>query len=403
MTTTVKVKFRASTVPTREGIVFYQVIHDRVPRQINTGYKLFPPEWDRLHAGVLLPPDTGQSRHAYLVTLRSRIAEDTARLKSIVSRLERAGHSYTSEDVVKIYLTPSQAGGFISFACELVRQLRQIGKNRTAERYTTVLNSFKRFLGENDVLLDEVDSNLMVRYETFLKARGICPNSSSYYMRGLRAIYNRAVEKELTVQRNPFRHVYTGIDKTVKRAVPLKIIRQLRELDLALSPATDFARDIFLFSFYTRGMSFIDMAFLKKKDLQNGILTYRRHKTGQQLFIKWEKPMQEIIDKYDTSQTPYLLPIIKDTDTDEWRQYKNASHLVNDKLKKLGERLGLPVPLTSYVARHAWASIAKSKNIPVSTISEAMGHDSENTTRIYLASLDTSVVDKANSLILKSL
>lgn len=401
--TTVKVKFRASTVPTREGTVFYQVIHNRVPRQINTGYKLFPPEWDRLHAGVLLPLDTGHSRHAYLVALRSRITEDTARLKSIVSRLERAGHSYTSDDVVKIYLTPSQAGGFISFAEELVRQLRQIGKNRTAERYATVLNSFKRFLGEDDVLLDEVDSNLMVRYETFLKARGICPNSSSYYMRGLRAVYNRAVEKELTVQRNPFRHVYTGIDKTVKRAVPLKIIRQLRELDLALSPATDFARDIFLFSFYTRGMSFIDMAFLKKKDLQNGILTYRRHKTNQQLFIKWEKPMQEIIDKYDTSKTPYLLPIIKDTDADEWRQYKNASHLVNDKLKKLGEQLGLPVPLTSYVARHAWASIAKSKNIPVSTISEAMGHDSENTTRIYLASLDTSVVDKANSLILKSL
>lgn len=293
--TTVKVKFRASTVPTREGTVFYQVIHNRVPRQINTGYKLFPPEWDKLHAGVLLPPDTGHSRHAYLVALRSRITEDTARLKSIVSRLERAGHSYTSDDVVKIYLTPSQAGGFISFAEELVRQLRQIGKNRTAERYATVLNSFKRFFGEDDVLLDEVDSNLMVRYETFLKARGICPNSSSYYMRGLRAVYNRAVEKELTVQRNPFRHVYTGIDKTVKRAVPLKIIRQLRELDLALSPASDFARDIFLFSFYTRGMSFIDMAFLKKKDLQNGILTYRRHKTNQQLFIKWEKPMQEII------------------------------------------------------------------------------------------------------------
>lgn len=401
--TTVKVKFRASSVPTREGTLFYQVIHGRVPRQISTGYKLFPSEWDRRHAGVLPPADTGQSRHAYLAALRSRIAEDTARLKSIVSRLERAGNDYTSEDVVRIYLTPSEAGGFMSFAGELVRQLRQIGKSRTAERYATVINSFRRFLGESDVLLEEVDSNLMVRYETFLKARGICPNSSSYYMRGLRAIYNRAVEKELTAQRNPFKHVYTGIDKTVKRAVPLKIVRRIRELDLTLSPATDFARDIFMFSFYTRGMSFIDMAFLKKKDLQNGILSYRRHKTNQQLFIKWEKPMQGIIDKYDTTKTPYLLPIIKDMDTDAWRQYKNAAHWVNGKLKKLGEQLGLPVPLTSYVARHAWASIAKSKNIPLSTISEAMGHDSENTTRIYLASLDTSVVDKANSLILKSL
>lgn len=401
--TTVKVKFRASSVPAKEGTLFYQVIHNRVPRQINTGYKLFPPEWDKLHAGVLLPADTEQGRHTYLVALRSRIAEDTVRLKSIISRLENTGRHYTSEDVVKLYLTPSDTGGFISFAWELVKQLRQIGKNRTVERYTTVMNSFRRFLGENDVLLDEVDSNLMVRYEIFLKARGICPNSSSYYMRGLRAIYNRAVEKELTVQRNPFKHVYTGIDKTVKRAVPLKIIRQIRELDLTLSPAMDFARDIFMFSFYTRGMSFIDMTFLKKKDLQNGVLSYRRHKTNQQLFIKWEKPMQGIIDKYDTTKTPYLLPIIKDMDTDERRQYKNAAHLVNDKLKRLGEQLGLPIPLTSYVARHAWASIAKSKNIPISTISEAMGHDSENTTRIYLASLDTSVVDKANSLILKSL
>ena len=150
-------------------------------------------------------------------------------------------------------------------------------------------------------------------------------------------------------------------------------------------------------------MSFIDMAFLKKKDLQNGILTYRRQKTGQQLFIKWEEPMRKIIDKYDTSKTPYLLPIIRNMDAEKRRQYKNAAHLINDKLKKLGGQLGLSIPLTSYVARHAWASIAKSKNIPLSTISEAMGHDSENTTRIYLASLDTSVVDKANSLILKSL
>ena len=207
----------------------------------------------------------------------------------------------------------------------------------------------------------------------------------------------------MTVQRYPFKHVYTGIDRTTKRAVPLKIIRQIRELDLTLYPMSDFARDIFMFSFYTRGMSFIDMAYLKKKDLHNSILSYRRQKTGQKLFIKWEKPMQEIIDKYDTGNTPYLLPIIKDTNLDERRQYKNAAHLVNDKLRKLGEKLELAIPLTTYVARHGWASIAKSKNIPLSIISEAMGHDSEKTTRIYLASLDTSAVDKANSQILKAL
>lgn len=400
---TVKVKFRASSVPTKEGTLFYQVIHKRVARQINTGYKLYPYEWNTPNAEIVFLPDIGNNRRNYLASLKDTLHENTNRLKGIILCLERTGEDYATEDIVKHYLTSSNIEGLISFTRGVIQQLEQIGKQRTAERYTTVINSFGRFLGENDVLLDEVNSNLIVRYENFLKSSGVCPNTSSFYMRGLRAIYNRAVEKEMTVQRYPFKHVYTGIDRTTKRAVPLKIIRQIRELDLTLYPMSDFARDIFMFSFYTRGMSFIDMAYLKKKDLHNSILSYRRQKTGQKLFIKWEKPMQEIIDKYDTGNTPYLLPIIKDMNLDERRQYKNAAHLVNDKLRKLGEKLELAIPLTTYVARHGWASIAKSKNIPLSIISEAMGHDSEKTTRIYLASLDTSAVDKANSQILKAL
>lgn len=399
---TVRTKFRASSSEAKEGTLFYQVIHNRVARQIHTGYRLYPQEWDGPHAGISLPPDAGQSRHAYLSALRTRIAEDTARLGNIISRLDRAGRAYTAEDVVRLYLTPSDTGGFMSFAWGLVRQLRQIGKNRTAERYTTVLNSFGRFLGESDVLPEEMDSDLMVRYETFLKERGICPNSSSYYMRGLRAVYNRAVEKELTVQRNPFKHVYTGIDKTVKRAVPLKIIRQIRDADLTLTPATDYARDLFMFSFYTRGMAFVDMAYLRKKDLRGGVLTYRRRKTGQRLHVKWEKCMQEIIDKYPASPTGYLLPIITRSGR-ERTQYRNALHLVNSLLKKIALLVGLHTNLTMYVTRHSWASIARSQHIPLSVISEGMGHDSEATTQIYLASLDRSAVDKANRSILKKL
>ena len=151
-----------------------------------------------------------------------------------------------------------------------------------------------------------------------------------------------------------------------------------------MKPSLDFARDMFLFSFYTRGMSFVDMAYLKKTDLQNGILTYRRRKTGQELSIKWEKCMAEIIAKYPENKTDFF----------------NALHLVNYHLKDLSEMLQLQRPLTMYVARHSWASAAKAKNVPLSVISEGMGHDSEATTQIYLASLETSVVDKANKMIL---
>lgn len=274
---------------------------------------------------------------------------------------------------------------------------------RTRNRYATSISSFSRFLDGGDVAFSGLDSVLMQGYEDFLKSNGLSRNTTSFYMRNLRAIYNRAVEQGLAEPRNLFRNVYTGIDKTVKRALTLKDIRKIKDMDLSGEPRMAFARDVFMFSFYTRGMSFIDIAFLRKKDLQNGILSYRRRKTGQLLFVKWEKHMQEIAGRYGADGSPYLLPLIADSGKDERRQYENSAHSVNRNLKKIGEALGLHIPLTMYVARHSWASIAKSERLPLSVISEALGHDSEATTRIYLALLDTSAVDKANNTILKKL
>ena len=289
------------------------------------------------------------------------------------------------------------------FMQTIITQLQQMGKQRTSETYRSTLKSFMQFREGKDVRLKDIDSDLMLMYEAYLSNRGLTKNTTSFYMRILRAVYNRAVEKELTSQRFPFKHVYIGIDKTIKRAIPLKAIKQIKCLDLSLLPSLDLARDMFLFSFYTRGMSFVDMAYLKKKDLSNGVLSYCRRKTGQQLFIRWEKCMQEIVDKYDNPISEYLLPIIKPMNGDERTQYQNAMYLINRKLKTIGNMVGVQLPLTTYVARHSWASAAKNKNVPISVISEGMGHDSELTTQIYLASLDTGVVDNANSMILSSL
>lgn len=302
---------------------------------------------------------------------------------------------------------------FFYFMEETVVRMRQLGRIRCSETYATAMNSFRRFLqsqelgecgSKTDIIIDRIDSDTMVAYEAWLKNSSVSLNTSSFYMRNLRSVYNRAVEKGLTPQRFPFRHVYTGIEKTAKRAVPMRVIRNIINMDLSESAALEFAKDMFLFSFYTRGMSFVDMAYLRKRDLNSGILTYLRRKTGQQLFIQWEDCMQKIVDKYDSADSEYLLPIIKSTtDKEARRQYLYMSHNVNRGVKIIGKRLGLPIPLTMYVARHAWASIARSKNIPLSVISESMGHDSESTTRIYLASLDNVAVNNANSLILKAL
>lgn len=401
--TTIKIKFRPSTICGKEGSLYYQVIHNRIVRQINTGYKLFPSEW-ATEKGRMAKIKRKDKRRDYLLALQKHLRKETQKLQRIITYLEQSGNEYHTADIVTLYKSAQNNDGLLSFAHRLTDSLKKAGCLRRAEIYETTLNSFTRFYNQlEDIPLEDIDSELMLEYENYLKIKGLTPNSTSFYMRNLRAIYNQAVERNLTPQKFPFRHVYTGIEKTIKRAVSLKTIRQIKELDLSPYPLLDYARDLFLFSFYTRGMSFVDMAFLRKKDLQNGILAYRRRKTGQQLFIKWEKPMQAIIDKYDTQKSPYLLPIIKIVGSNEWRQYKTAAHLVNKKLKHLGTRLGINIGLTMYVARHAWASIAKSKNISISIISEAMGHDSENTTRIYLASLDTSMVDKANNLIIAAL
>lgn len=299
---------------------------------------------------------------------------------------------------------PPQKVTLQRFMQENINRMHELGKVRTGETYTCTLNSFMRFRQGKDIIWKKFDAELMASYEAYLKSTGISMNTISFYNRILRAVYNRAVEKGFTRQKFPFKNVYTGVEGTIRRGLPARIIRTIRRMDLSGTPQLDYARDMFLFSFYTRGMSFVDMAYLKKDNLKNGVLTYRRKKTGQRLCVRWEPYMQDIVNKYPLlPESPFLLPIIREAGEEERRQYSNAQHLVNQKLKIIGKTLGLSVPLTMYVARHSWATIAKSKNIPLSVISEGMGHDSESTTQIYLASLDTTIIDKANKRILNLL
>lgn len=394
----IKIKFRPSTVEGKKGGLYFQIIQNRVIRQMNTDYKIYAYEWDAEIESVVV----SGARANILCSIRERMEWDLSRFERIVRQLEQERRKYTADDVITLFHKVTKETSLFSFMHSVIIQLRQLGKIRTSETYTATLKSFMEFREEHDVPLDGVNSDLMLLYEAHLKAKGVRMNTISFYMRILRAVYNRAVEKELTPQKYPFRHVYTGVDKTVKRAVPVKVIKALKELNLSMKSSLDFARDMFMFSFYTRGMSFVDMAYLKKTDLQNGILTYCRRKTGQRLTVKWEKCMEEIIKKYPSNSSTYLLPIIKEQGN-ERKQYDNALHLVNYRLKDLSGMLKLQRPLTMYVARHSWASVAKVRNVPLSVISEGMGHNSEKTTQIYLASLEASVVDKANKMILELL
>jgi integrase len=394
----VKVKFRVSTVENKPGSIYFQIIQNRMVRQLNTDYKIYADEWDEKSESIIAK---GQ-RTNLLASIKECLDWDIVRLNRVVKTLENEHHRYSADDVITAFLKLTKEVSLCSFMHKVIAQLKQLGKERTSETYTVALKSFMRFRNEQDIPLDGISSDLIQMYEAWLRAREVRMNTISFYMRILRAVYNRAVEKGLVEQKEPFRHVYTGIEKTRKRAISLKEVKKLKNLDLSRKPSLEFARDIFLFSFYTRGMSFIDIAYLRKSDLSNGILTYHRRKTGQLLTIRWENCMKEIVDKYEDKNSKYLLPLLC-SDGDSRKQYKNALRLVNYHLKTISKMLNIQDPITMYVARHSWASAAKQNKVPLSIISQGMGHDSEVTTQIYLASLDTSVIDKANKMILNSL
>lgn len=400
--TSIRAKFRASTAREGEGDIYYQIVHDRKSRTVNTNYRIRISEWDE-RRGVLTTDARTPAREQMIRLLRENMRRDMDRLKKIIHRMEGDGLRFTVDEVVKEYTRCTTEHTLFKFMAAIIAKLKRNGKLRTSETYTSALNSFKTFHDNEDIMLDNITSELMESYEAWHKSRGNSSNTISFYTRILRAVYNRAVEENIIENRNPFRHVYTGVDKTVKRALPLMTIKRIKSLDLSESPKLEFARDMFILSFMLRGMSFIDMAYLRKSDLRRGHVIYRRRKTGQQLIIEWTKDMQRILNKYPENRTQYLLPIITNPEADARNTYRNMGYKINHNLKMVGELSGLNIPLTLYVARHSWASAAKTKGIPVSVISEGMGHDSESTTRIYLVSLDTAAVDRANARILKCL
>lgn len=397
----IKVKFKPSTVADNEGTIYYQIIHERKVRQLFSDYHVFPSEWDDKRSNLRL--GNNPDRRTLINSLRDRIRWDVERLTRIIQRLDVRGIEYVADDVVDEFNRYSGEYSLFNYMESLIVKMKQNGRNGTADNYRSTLNSFKKFRENEDVMLDALNTTLIENYEAWMKNRGIAPNTTSFYMRILRAAYNRAVDEDVIDDKSPFRRVYTGTEKTVKRALPFKIIKQIKQLDLSLTPQADFARDMFMMSFYLRGMSFVDMAFLKKTDLRNGSIIYRRRKTGQQLTIAWEAPMQQLLDKYPENKSDYLLPIIRNTGINDRKAYKNVGYNINHNLKQVAKLIGINVPLTLYVARHSWATAAKQQGVSVTTISEALGHDNETTTQIYLASLDTSAVDTANARLLNNL
>ncbi len=335
----------------------------------------------------------GASCESTLLALFERLRQDVTLLQEAI-----VGRGSSSPGVSPCEARQGAGPMFFPFMEEMTRRLMRQGRIGTAKNRVSALESFRRFRGGEDVSLCAMDSCMMEEYQLYLQSRKLARNSISFYMRILRTVYNVAVRQGLVVDRKPFSTVYVSMESTRKRALGQRDIRRIHDLDLSDSPGQMLARDLFIFLFLCRGMSFVDAALLKKRQIQGGRISYRRMKTGRPLQIKLTREMREIIERHTESGSPYVFPLVS-SEKDERRQYENSLRRINQMLKTVGVKAKLKVPLTTHVGRHTWATIAKSKHIPLSVISDALGHDSERTTSIYLDSIDSAVLDHANEVV----
>lgn len=394
---TIKVKLRMSSTEGKKGTIFYQVTHARKTQQITTKLHLYPHEWDFKNECLI---ESLQNRNM----LQNHIDSDITLLNNIIRELDRTGIEYTVSDIVRKYQLAYRQTTFFAFMRQQIAMLRKTNRLGTARNYEKALNSFHTFLQGRDIHFSLISETLIESYNSWLIQRGIVRNSISFYMRILRAVFNKAVRQHIINGSHPFHDVYTGIDRTRKRAISESAIAMLYRLDLSCNSTLALARDLFIFSYCTRGMAFVDIAYLKKSNIQCGTICYSRRKTGQILYIKMEENIRKIIEKYSSDEREYIFPIISSNDAKEaYKQYYRELNNQNRRLKELSAILMADFHLTSYTSRHSWATAARNHNVPISVISAALGHTSELTTQIYLKTLENSVIDEANRGIIEKM
>lgn len=282
----------------------------------------------------------------------------------------------------------------------LAKDLERDERYAASQSYSTLHRSLREFSEPNGLAFADIAPAVIKKYEQWLFNRGCCRNTVSLYLRLLRSILRQAADAGwMAYTDDLFARVFTGYDPSDKRAVSADIICRLIDLDLSHEPGLAFARDLFLLSFYLRGIPFIDLSHLRKNDIRNGVLHYRRSKTGQPLAVTLEPWTMEILEHYQSKaeSSVYLLPIIcRPQEEDEKKQYDSALRLYNKRLRKLALLMGIKEKLTSYVARHSWATIAYHEGIPVSEISAGLSHTSEQVTYAYLESFSTDALANVN-------
>lgn len=289
----------------------------------------------------------------------------------------------------------------MSFAMAEAERMQKQARHKTAANYLTAARSLSRFLDNSKWRFADITAAMLQCYQRWLCNRGVRLNTVSAYMRSLRSLYNRAAGN---VADSPFSAVFTGHEQTAKRSVTESEIRQLLALRLDSQPHLALARDLFVFSFMAMGMPFVDIAYLKWHQINDGVMHYARHKTGHKVCVNVEPCMAEIINRHAITSSEYVFPLLAGTTADNVHPtYLKRLRSYNYALRRLSSLINTSRTLSSYVARHSWASLAYRSGLDISQIAKAMGHTKLSTTLIYIRALLDPSLAEANKKVMQSL
>lgn len=389
----------------KKGDVFplkLRVVHNRKPFDLSLGHNLSLKDWDEKGQKVKVSCQTIDN----VTRFNALLQREKQKVQDVIIRLQDEGKLDTlSLDELRNFVAQKSSEAMtLAFGEAIILELQEAKKFGNARVYDTMLRSVRTFLKGKDIPLKQISFAWLKKYEAWYLSKGNSANGLSVSLRTLRALCNRAIkQKLLSKEYYPFTDFSIKGESTRKRAISwadLELIKQFEPKTLRQTRAKDY----FFLSFYLMGASFVDLAFLKVKNISGLRIEYKRQKTGRLHSIPLSAPLQKILDKYLPSKKKddFILNVIKSDDPkkqmanvrDELRQF-------NRRLKEIGELCGIDAPLTSYVARHSYATIAKHKGVPTAIISEALGHTSEEVTQVYLDSFDKEVLDKYHTMIIE--
>lgn len=398
----------------REGryALIIQILHGRQRSILTTPHRLKPEEFSA-SKGVAIPHSRSRTHIAYIQTVNNTITHYLTALQNIAVRLQLSGELYTASDITRAYKQTQNCHYFFVFGEQLINQLEQEGRNGTARSYRSLMRTWAKFTNSKQLCFAQIDRQTVQAFTEYLACKGNKRNTIIFYLRTLRALYNRARTKGYApADAYPFRGISFKPQQTPKLALCRDTLRKLAATDFRNTELNE-ARDMFLFSFYARGMSFVDMAYLKKSDIWDNTLHYQRHKTHQVFRIAITPQLRDILQRYHNATSLWALPCMerglhnsiyrhkKQPGIDLppgvlYRCYCMALQYYLLQLKEISVQLGCP-GLTFNAARHTWATEAHGLGVPMPYISAGLGHTTEQMTRRYLAQLDSSMVDNFNA------